>query len=78
MIGFVTWPPLYFDTKRWPSDKVNHEKYVCYKLLYVMLKKITSWPQLISKLLITPACLHTAAASDWPRTFLYPRCFCLA
>ena len=37
--------------------------------------KVTSWPQLISKLLVTPACLH--AASDWPRTFLHPRHFCL-
>ena len=44
---------------------------ICYKLLYVA----TPWPQLISKLLVASACLH--AASDWPRTFLHPRCFCL-
>ena len=55
---------------------------ICYKLLYVILvvksifDEVTSWPQLISKLLVTSACLH--AASDWPRTFLHPRCFCLA
>ena len=53
---------------------------VCYKLLYVAhsrsFDKVTSWPQLISRLLVTPACLH--AASDWPHTFLNPRCFCLA
>ena len=34
--------------------------------------KVASWPQLISRLLVAPACLH--AASDWPRTFLHPRC----
>ena len=38
--------------------------------------KVTSWPQLISKVLVAPACLHVA--SDWPCTFLHPRCFCLA
>ena len=37
---------------------------------------VTSWPQLISRPLVAPACLH--AASDWSRTFLHPRCFCLA
>ena len=41
-----------------------------------LIKYITSCPQLISKLLVAPACLHVA--SDWPRTFLYPRCYCLA
>ena len=41
---------------------------ICYKLLYVIqgvksiFDKVTSWPQLISKLLVVPACLH--AASD--------------
>ena len=46
---------------------------ICYKLLYVILgvkstfDEVTSWPQLISKLLVASACLH--AASDWPRTF---------
>ena len=55
---------------------------ICYKLFYVILgvksisDEVTSWPQLISKLLVTSACLH--AASDWPCTFLHPRCFCLA
>ena len=36
--------------------------------------KVAFWPQLISYLLVAPACLH--AASDWPCTFLHPRCFC--
>ena len=55
---------------------------ICYKLLYVILgvkstfDEVISWPQLISKLLVASACLH--AASDWPRTFLHPRCFYLA
>ena len=54
---------------------------ICYKLLYVIkeikrfLISITSWPQLISKFLVTPI---YNAASDWPRTFLDPGCFCLA
>ena len=45
---------------------------ICYKLLYVIqgvksiFDKVTSWSQLISKLLISSACLH--AASDWPHT----------
>ena len=52
---------------------------ICYKLLYVILgvksifDEVTSWPQLISKLLVASACLH--AASDWPHTFLHPKCF---
>ena len=37
---------------------------ICYELLHVIqgvksiFDKVTSWPQLISKLLVTPACLH--------------------
>ena len=31
--------------------------------------KVTSWPQLISKLLVTHACLQC-----WPHTFLHPEC----
>ena len=52
---------------------------ICYKLLYVIqgiensFDKVTSWLQLISEFLVAPACLHVA--SDWPRTFLHPRCF---
>ena len=40
---------------------------IYYKLLYVIqgvtssFDKVTSWPQLISKLLVTPACLHVAS-----------------
>ena len=33
--------------------------------------KVISWPQLISKLLVAPACF--LAASDWPRTFFTPK-----
>ena len=50
----------------WPSDKVNH-MYVLvkiyYKLLYVIqgvkstFDKVISWPWLILKFLVTPACL---------------------
>ena len=60
----------------WPSDKANCENYVCNELLYVIqgVKIFSSWPHLISKFLVAPACLH--AASDWPRIFLHPRCFC--
>ena len=51
---------------------------IYYKLLYVIqgvksiFDKRTSWPQLLSKLLVAPACLH--AASDLPCTFL-PKVF---
>ena len=51
------------------------------KLLYViqvkefLIKCLTSWPYLISEFLVA---YITIVASDWPRTFLYPRCFCLA
>ena len=51
------------------------------KLLYViqvkefLIKCLTSWPYLISEFLVA---YITIVASDWPRTFLHPRCFCLA
>ena len=51
------------------------------KLLYViqvkefLIKCSTSWPYLISEVLVA---YITIVASDWPRTFLHPRCFCLA
>ena len=46
------------------------------KLLHVIqvIKCSTSWPYLISEFLVT---YITIVASDWPRTFLHPRCFCL-
>ena len=49
------------------------------KLLYVIqvkgfIKCSTSWPYLISEVWS----LITIVASDWPRTFLQPGCFCLA
>ena len=52
---------------------------ICYKLLYVIVgvksifDEVTSWPQLISKLLVASACLH--AASDWPSHFFTPKVF---
>ena len=51
------------------------------KLLYViqvkefLIKCLTSWPYFISEFLVA---YITIVASDWPRTFLHPRCFCLA
>ena len=51
------------------------------KLLYViqvkefLIKCSTSWPYLISEFLVA---YITIVASDWPRIFLHPRCFCLA
>ena len=51
------------------------------KLLYVikvkefLIKCSTSWPYLILEFLVA---YITIVASDWPRTFLHPRCFCLA
>ena len=53
------------------------------KLLYViqvkafLIKCSPSWPYiyLISEFLVA---YITIVASDWPRTFLHPRCFCLA
>ena len=50
------------------------------KLLYViqvkefLIKCSTSWPYLISEILVA----YSHCASDWPRTFLQPGCFCLA
>ena len=50
------------------------------KLLYFiqvkgfLIKCSTSWPYLISEFWS----LITIVASDWPRTFLQPGCFCLA
>ena len=41
--------------------------------LQKVVDKGTSWPQLISKLLVAPACLH--AASDWPCTFITQKVF---
>ena len=52
------------------------------KLLYViqvkefLIKCSTSWPYLISCGVF--GCLYNLVASDWPRTFLHSRCFCLA
>ena len=46
------------------------------KLLYIIQVKGSSWPYLISKVLV--AYNHSYnAASDWPRTFFTARLFCL-
>ena len=42
------------------------------RLLYIIQVKGSSWPYLISKILV--AYKHTTA-SDWPCTFLQPGCF---
>ena len=82
IIGFVTWPPfLYQDNYIGGQVTANCEKYainycMSFKEFKKFFDKVTSWPQLISKLLVAPTCLHVA--SDWPRTSLHPRCFCLA
>ena len=47
--------------------------YVIQGVTNINFDKVTSWPQLISSRL--PVC---NVASDWLRTFLHPRCFCLA
>ena len=55
---------------------------ICYKLLYVIqgvensFGKVTSWPPLISEFWLHMPVNNVA--SDWPHTFLHPRCFCLA
>ena len=67
--------------KRWPSDKANHEKFainycISFKESVKVFNKVTSWPQLILKLLVAPACLHVA--SDWLHTFVTPKVFLLS
>ena len=47
------------------------------KLLYIIQVTGFSWPYLISKILVAFNYSYNAA-SDWPRTFLQPGCFCLA
>ena len=72
-IGFVTWPPFWTNIITKMAKPIVK---ICYELLYVIqgvistLDKITSWPQLISNLLVAPTWLHVT--SDWS---LYPRCF---
>ena len=47
-----------------------------FKELQIFEDKVTSWPQLISNLLVAPACLQCCF---WLAcTFLHPGCFCLA
>ena len=52
---------------------------ICYKLLYVIqgvensFGKATSWPQSFWSHMPV-----SNVVSDWPCTFLHPRCFCLA
>ena len=86
MIGFrVTWP--HFCTYCYKGGQVTKSIIlvkICYKLYcsYVIqgiennFGKVTSWPQLISE--IWSHMPVNNVASDWPRTFLHPRRFCLA
>ena len=84
MIVFVTWPPkLHLGMKK--GGRVTKPIIlvkICYKLLYVIqgvensVGKVTSWPQLISEFWSHMPVNNVA--SDWPHTFLCPRCFCLA
>ena len=54
---------------RWPSDKANHNcEMPSYKLLYIIQVKGSSWPYLISKILVTYNYSYNAA-SDRPYTF---------
>ena len=72
MIGFVTWPPFSYSymyvPKCYEGDQVTKPIIlvkICCKLLYVIqvhivkyFDKVTFWPQLISKFLVTLACLQ--------------------
>ena len=70
MIDFVTWPPfciIIIYLLKCPSGKVNLS---CENVLQENVNLI-SWPPLISNILV-----DYNLASDWPRTFLHPGCFC--
>ena len=56
----------------------TNPKYQPLRVLWRLWKigRVTSWLQLISEFLV--AMPVSNVASDWPRTFLHPRCFCLA
>ena len=81
MIGFVTWPPfLYYHIYKGGqvTKPIIVVKMPC-KLLYIVQVKrflITSWPYLISKVLI--ACDHLQCCFLLASHFLQPGCFCLA
>ena len=80
MIGFVTWPPFVGTKKGGQVTKPIILVKICYNIVSFkelqIFDEVTSWPQVYqtfwSRL---PVC---NVASDWPRTFLHPRCFCLA
>ena len=84
MIGFVTWPPFHtiIINKGGQVTKSIIVVKICYKLLYVIqvVKKIFD-KQLLGLNQYQSFWSHISvcnAASDWPRTFLHPGCFCLA
>ena len=80
MVGFVTWPPfctIIFYKGGQVTKPIIVMKMPGRKLLYIIQVKGFSWPYLISKILVTYNYSYNAA-SDWPRTFLQPGCFCLA
>ena len=81
MIGFVTWPP-FFVPKCYKGGQVTKPIIlvkICYKLLYVIqLVEIGLVSNFLASADIRSHMPVCNVASDWPRTFLHPRCFCLA
>ena len=67
MTGFVIWPPFLYQ-HYYKGEVTKPIVKICYELLHVIqgvesiFDKVTSWPQLISKLLVAPACLHVGLA----------------
>ena len=86
MIGFVmtTWPPfLYLNVikvAKWQSQSYLW-KYAINYCMSLKELKIVLVKQLLSLSWYQSFWLHmpvSNVASDWPWTFLHPRCFCLA
>ena len=79
MIDFVTWPPLQISsdgtkggqvTKSIIVMKIPCENNIIYIYIRNNNKVLTSWPSLISNVLVA-----YNFTSDWPRTFFTPRVF---
>ena len=66
MIGFVTWPPFLIVYRYEKGGQVTKPiilvkicyNIVCHLRSYNYFDKVTSWPQLISNILVTPAYLQ--------------------
>ena len=76
MIGFVTCMATFLYQNYYKGGKVaikaNHTYENMLSTIVVIqdFNKVTSWPQLLSKFLVTPMYVPVCnAASDWPRTF---------